>query len=160
MSVPALRCSPMPHDVTLVLCGPDGQPLGVLPPFAVSDQWWPEVSEVVQVARDRYGLDVAVLRLLHGARGPGIGDATYLAQTDQSAVDASSERHGGHPNSVAKCRWARAALPPGDQGRLGRMRDADRYELVASRRPGLGTNVSPPMRHRGWLASARRLGTL
>jgi hypothetical protein len=117
----------MPHDVTLVLCGPDGQPLGVLPPFAVSDQWWPEVSEVVQVARDRYGLDVAVLRLLHGARGPGIGDATYLAQTDQTAVDAADPLEvdlADHPRRAAYARpggpaatvaWARAAVD-----RLGR----------------------------------------
>jgi hypothetical protein len=117
----------MPHDVTLVLIDSDGKPLGALPPFAVSEKWWPEVAEVVEVARERYGAAVQVLRLLHGSGSPSTGAATYLAQTERSAVEAATPvevdltddprraayaRPGGPASTLA---WACAAVE-----RLGR----------------------------------------
>jgi aminoglycoside phosphotransferase (APT) family kinase protein len=118
----------MPHDVTLVLIDTDGKPLGALPPFAVSDQWWPEVAEVVGTARDRYGVQVEVLRLLDGSGAPSTGDATYLAQTGQSAVEAATPVEVDlteHPRRAAYARpggpaatlaWARAAVERLDRG--------------------------------------------
>ena len=52
------------------------RPRGVLPPVTVASPWWPEVEPVVAAVRERFGLDVVVLRLLHGA---GV-DVTYLAE--------------------------------------------------------------------------------
>jgi hypothetical protein len=44
--------------------------------------WWQEVAEIVEGARARHGVDVAVLRLLrgHGEGGTAGGDVTYLAE--------------------------------------------------------------------------------
>ncbi|PZG00845.1 phosphotransferase family protein [Micromonospora deserti] len=72
----------MTRTVTLVLVDAAGASLGALPPFEVSSPWWQEVGPVVDEARRRYGVDVAVLRLLAGtAPRPGVaGAVTYLGQ--------------------------------------------------------------------------------
>lgn len=54
-----------PRLVTLALCLPGGELLGALPPFEVAVPWWQEVGPVVDAARERFGIDVTVLRLLH-----------------------------------------------------------------------------------------------
>jgi hypothetical protein len=51
----------------------------VLPPFTVASPWWPEVEPVVEAVRDRFALEVVVLRLLAGTEFPG-GPVTYLAE--------------------------------------------------------------------------------
>lgn len=68
----------MSRTVSLVLADPAGRLLGTLPPFTVEAPWWQEVAEVVAGA----GIDVTVLRLLHGDRpAPPGGHVTYLAVT-------------------------------------------------------------------------------
>lgn len=74
----------MARDVTLVLCGADGEPLGTTEPFAVEWPWWQDAEAVVAAAADN-GLDVIVLRLLGGTPavlgGPlSGGEVTYLAE--------------------------------------------------------------------------------
>ncbi len=58
--------------------------LGVLPPVDLELPWWPEVRELVAAVRERDGLEITVLRLLHAAsdRVAG-GEVTYLAETDR-----------------------------------------------------------------------------
>jgi hypothetical protein len=69
------------RTVTLVLVDAAGAPLGALPPFDVPSPWWQDVAPVVAEARRRYGVDVAVLRLLGGDDTGTIGGAvTYLGQ--------------------------------------------------------------------------------
>jgi hypothetical protein len=67
--------------VSLILCDATGEILGTLPPFTVDDPWWPEVNPVIAVARERFGTEVIVLRMLdvvsHTYNG---GDVTYLAE--------------------------------------------------------------------------------
>ncbi|MEU9504821.1 aminoglycoside phosphotransferase family protein [Micromonospora sp. NPDC048170] len=71
----------MSRIVTLVLVDATGAPLGALPPFDVASPWWQEVAPVVAEARRRYGVEVAVLRLLTGAGPQATGGAvTYLGQ--------------------------------------------------------------------------------
>lgn len=71
----------MCRTVTLLLVDRTGAPVGQLPPFPVSTPWWPEVDEVVAGVRDRYGLDVTVLRLVHAQRpAPHGGAVSYLAE--------------------------------------------------------------------------------
>ncbi|MEU6073302.1 aminoglycoside phosphotransferase family protein [Micromonospora sp. NPDC047074] len=71
----------MSRLVTLVLVDAAGAPLGALPPFDVPSPWWQEVAPVVAEARRRYGVEVAVLRLLTGeAPQPMGGAVTYLGQ--------------------------------------------------------------------------------
>jgi phosphotransferase family enzyme len=69
-----------PRVVTLVLCRGDGQVLGSLPPFTVDVPWWQEAGPVVRSARERFGVDVTVLRLLEAAEPPAGGPVTYLAE--------------------------------------------------------------------------------
>ncbi|MFI2712117.1 phosphotransferase family protein [Micromonospora sp. NPDC018662] len=80
----------MSRTVTVVLVDAAGRPLGALPPFDVPDPWWQQVASVVDGARHRYGVDVAVLRLLDADRPhPPGGHVRYLAQlTEVSAAVA------------------------------------------------------------------------
>jgi hypothetical protein len=68
--------------ITMVLCAPTGEILGVLPEFEVSLPWWRDTTEPVQDARARFGLDVTILRLLEvdGDRGGAMSAVTVLAQ--------------------------------------------------------------------------------
>jgi len=71
------------RTITLVLVDEAGALLGALPPFDVSVPWWQTVDELVTVPRSRDGIDVQVLRLLHGVAADGRsagGTVTYLAQ--------------------------------------------------------------------------------
>src|SRR5690242_4044460 len=72
------------RTVTLVLVDADGRPLGALPPYDVPEPWWQEVGSIVDGARHRHGVDVAVLRLLTGERPePPGGHVTYLGQATE-----------------------------------------------------------------------------
>jgi Phosphotransferase enzyme family len=114
--------------VTLVLVDAAGRLLGALPAFGVGLPYWPETAEIVDQARTRFGLDVAVLRILATEREvPHGGGVTYLAQTDQAGADARS-RLGPPPIEIdlsphllrapyaepggpaASLRWAQATL--------------------------------------------------
>ena len=63
--------------------------LGRLPPLEVAEVWWNEAASVVTAVRQRYGVDVTVLRLLDTElpAQPG-GAVTLLAEV---------EEHGGLP---------------------------------------------------------------
>ncbi|MFI7513936.1 aminoglycoside phosphotransferase family protein [Micromonospora echinofusca] len=122
----------MSRSVTLVLVYAAGAPLGALPAFDVPSPWWQEVGPVVAEARRRYGVEVAVLRLLTGdAPQPMGGSVTYLAQVDgppaallvPATLDLSADplrapyaEPGGPARSLA---WATAELR-----RLGRPAEA------------------------------------
>ncbi|MFG3710195.1 aminoglycoside phosphotransferase family protein [Micromonospora sp. NPDC047730] len=118
----------MSRTVTLALLDAAGAPLGALPPFDVPSPWWQDVAPVVAEARRRYGVEVAVLRLLTGDAPRAVGGAvTYLGQVSDppatplvpAKVDLSADRlrapyaePGGPARSVA---WA-----TGELRRLGR----------------------------------------
>ncbi|MFG2058610.1 phosphotransferase family protein [Micromonospora sp. NPDC048930] len=71
----------MSRTVTLVLVDPAGRPLGALPPYDVPEPWWQQAGSIVDGARHRHGVDVAVLRLLTADRPePPGGHLTYLAE--------------------------------------------------------------------------------
>lgn len=73
----------MTRTVLLHLLDGQGRPLGGLPPYDVPAPWWQEIGDVVTGARQRYGLDVSVLRMLRADRpGPPGGTVSYLAQLD------------------------------------------------------------------------------
>ena len=61
-----------------------GQVLGLLPPVVLELPWWPEADDLVTAVRERDGIEITVLRLLHTAsdRISG-GEVTYLAETDR-----------------------------------------------------------------------------
>src|SRR5256885_17237635 len=132
--------------VTLALVGPGGEPLGELPPYQVDRPWWQEVWDVVARARDEFGIDVVVLRLLRAElpEPPG-GAVTYLAEydgpppaglrpgfsADWTAPDPRRlpwAKPGGPRASVA---WVRGILGEGGTGGPGATRAP-----ATSRRPG------------------------
>jgi hypothetical protein len=111
------------RTVTLVLLDATGVPLGALPPLDVTLPWWQQVDDVLPAVRSRDGLDVQVLRLLHGDRtGPPGGHVTYLAQVTGSAqvgllpaeVDLSPQpnraAYAEPGGPAASIRWALSAL--------------------------------------------------
>jgi Ser/Thr protein kinase RdoA (MazF antagonist) len=73
-----------PRTARLFLVDPTGVPLGVLPPLPVDVPWWQEVGPVVAAARDRFGVEVVVLRLLR-VEDPGDGRllVSYLAEATE-----------------------------------------------------------------------------
>lgn len=130
--------------MTLILVDDAGEPLGALPPYPVQMPYWPEAWDVVAGARERFGLEVTVLRIL--ATEPGIspgGAVTYLARTSQSpdglltpvAVDLSP-----HPNRAqyaelggpaASLAWARDSLEERGRGPVVRAVQQRTWNLSA-----------------------------
>ena len=82
-----------PRKALLVLTLGDGRVLGHLPPIDVATPWWQDARPIVEAAREAFGLEVVILRLL-GAdlpRPPG-GQVSYLAEVAEPLPDAARER--------------------------------------------------------------------
>jgi hypothetical protein len=106
---------PVSRTVTLVLVDGAGALLGALPPYEVSMPWWQDASEVVVGARERYGVEVSVLRLLAAdSPAPHGGAVAYLVEcpTGRPAqaipIDAARFDLGAHP---LRALWARPGGP-------------------------------------------------
>ena len=56
--------SPPPRAARLVLVAADGAVIGALPATPVATPWWQDIAPVVSAARERWGIEVTVLRLL------------------------------------------------------------------------------------------------
>jgi hypothetical protein len=113
----------MSRVVTLVLVDGAGVPLGALPPFVVPVPWWPEVASVVTGARRRFGVEIAILRLLGAERPvPHGGLVSYLAESageppaaafpvDVDLPDDPRRPDYARPGGpAASLRWAGAVL--------------------------------------------------
>jgi hypothetical protein len=130
----------------LVLVTPSGELLGALPPYPVATPWWQEAEPVVRGARETFGIEIIVLRLLDTEPGPRSGGTvTYLAET---RVEAATEHWDGtldeHPLRQA---WARPGGPD---------RDLAWADSVLAER-GL-TRIAPAEQVRSWnLSSLWRL---
>ncbi len=62
----------------------DGTVIGALPPLRLAMPWWPEAHDVVVAAREHFGVDVVLLRLVEARSDRPFGGAvTYLAETDR-----------------------------------------------------------------------------
>jgi hypothetical protein len=105
----------------LVLVTPTGRLVGRLPAVPVATPWWQDVAPVVRAARDHYGVDVTILRLLDAElKQPHGGRVTYLAEVADpvraqpwiGVLDDQPRRHAfarpGGP--AADLAWARAIL--------------------------------------------------
>ncbi len=66
---------PSPREVTVVI----DAPRGALPAFILASPWWQEAEPVVTEVRERFGLEIVVLRLLDGDV-PFETPVTYLAE--------------------------------------------------------------------------------
>ena len=105
---------PPPRVVTLVLCTSDGEVLGQLPPFEAAEVWWQDAAGVVAGARERYAVDVTVLRLLEaGLPAPPGGPVTLLAEVDEPGALPLTPFRGALDDSPLRLPYAR----PGGPGR-------------------------------------------
>jgi hypothetical protein len=145
-----VRVPPPPRSARLVLVDRDGVVLGALPTVAVETPWWQDTEPVVRAVRERFGLEVVVLRLLDadGAQPAG-GAVTYVAQTGGAPPAELEPWSGELPDHHLRMAWARPGGPAAD------LRWAD--DVLAS----LGiARVEPARQARTWnLSSLWRLPT-
>ena len=101
--------------MTLVLCTADGRVLGQLPPFPAEVVWWPDAASVVAGARERYGAQVTVLRLLHAGlpAQPG-GPVTVLAEVADGTGLPLSPWDGDLPADPLRLPYAEPGGPARD----------------------------------------------
>jgi hypothetical protein len=128
----------MDRVIKLVVVRSDGSPVGVLPAFAVSTPWWPEVAVVVADCRVLHGADVTILRLLeaenYDPRGGMGGTVTYVAELHGPVPASRLPWTGELPDDPLRARWARPGGPAGDLA----WADA---QLIAAGRPRIGSAV-------------------
>jgi phosphotransferase family enzyme len=145
----SLPRTPAARTVRLHLCDRTGEPLRTLPEFAVDTPWWPDVEPVVRTARDRFGVDVFVLRLLTAQTSSDVmgGAVSYLAeQLSAPPTVPAPVVADDHPLRAA---WAR----PGGLAKIVAWADD---ALAAAGRP----RVAPPVQVKTWnLSSILRLPT-
>lgn len=100
--------------MTLVLVDSDGRLVGALPPFEVDVPWWPEAAPVIRGAREHYGAEVTILRLLESERPiPHGGAVTYLAEVAEP-VAAATEWAGSLDDHPLRAPWGRPGGPARD----------------------------------------------
>jgi hypothetical protein len=108
---------------TLVLVTPDGDLVGALPPFPVETPWWQDAEPVVRAARERFGIELVVLRILETERPYPGGAVSYLAEVTASVpaaqvvtgpVAAAQPRHGRLDDHPLRQSWARPGGPDAD----------------------------------------------
>ena len=121
--------------VRLILCSENGAVLGSLPRFTVDSPWWPDVESVVETVRERFDVEVVVLRLLSTRTESPVmgGDVSYLAEVvgdPPTGIEAFGEDAavGDHP---LRAPWAR----PGGVAAAVAWADA---RLAEIRRPRTG----------------------
>ena len=108
---------PPPRIAILVLVTADGSILGALPPLPVATPWWQEAEPVVAAARDAFGLEVTVLRLLSAAAAiPHGGATTYLAEVTPPLPPGTPLEPwtGTLDDDPLRMSWARPAGPAAD----------------------------------------------
>ena len=134
----------MARVVRLILVDDDGAPLGALPDVDIEDPWWPEVGDIVTVARERFGVDLFVLRLVDAQGGEGMtgGLVSYTAEAmgptpplvpaledlpyEEEPRRAPWARPGGIASIVA---WADGALRERGTPRIGPVRQVKTWNL-------------------------------
>ena len=121
-----------------------GAPVGALPDIDIEEPWWPEVSDIVTVARERFGVDLYVLRLVDAQGGKGMADGvvSYTAEVmgptpqllpalgdlpyDEDPRRAPWARPGGIASIVA---WADEALRECGTPRIGPVHQVKTWNL-------------------------------
>jgi hypothetical protein len=83
----------MGRIVTLVLSDAAGALLGVFPALPVPEPWWQEAADIVAAARERFGVEVTVLRRLASEHPhPPGGAVSYLAEVESLSLSPSAAR--------------------------------------------------------------------
>jgi Phosphotransferase enzyme family len=76
-----MKNTPPPRFAEIVLVTPDGNVCGALPPVETATPWWQDGAPVLKAVKDKFGLDIVLLRLLEAElHEPAGGRVTYLAE--------------------------------------------------------------------------------
>ena len=103
------------RTVHVVLVTGDGDLIGGLPPFPVSDPWWPEVTEIVDGVHAGHGVRITVLRVLAADRDvPHGGTVTYLAEAQPPVPAADPTWSGDLADHPRRLSYARPGGPAAD----------------------------------------------
>ena len=112
---------PPPRRAALVLVTPTGEPIGRLPEVPVATRWWPDVQSIVQAVRERYGIEVVILRMLDSELPrPHGGGVTYLAEVSTPIARSPLAAEALGPFDVTldeqplRLRWAKPGGPDAD----------------------------------------------
>src|SRR5947208_2193106 len=119
--------------------------LGSLPRFTVDSPWWPDVEPVVETARERFDVEVVVLRLLSTTTESPVmgGEVSYLAElvgdpptgmgtpgVDTARGDHPLRAPWARPGGVATTiEWADAAIAALGRPRTGPARQIKSWNL-------------------------------
>ncbi|WP_438041744.1 aminoglycoside phosphotransferase family protein [Sorangium sp. So ce128] len=105
-----------PRVVRLVLLTARGELVGALPSYPVATPWWQDARSVVKGARERFGLQVTVLRMLAAELPiPHGGTVTYLAEAEIDAPPPGVEPwRGALDDHPLRQPWARPGGPADD----------------------------------------------
>ena len=108
-----------PRRASLVLVTRDGRVLGRLPEMAVATPWWQEVRPVLEAAREQFGLEAVILRLLKTELPrPQGGGVIYLAEVGEplpaGVIAALEPWTGPLDGQPLRLRWAEPGGPHAD----------------------------------------------
>ena len=108
-----------PRRVSLIVIDGAGEVLGRLPEFPVATPWWQEVRPVVEGARERFGLDIVVLRLFDSELPkPQGGGVMYVVQSQGPLPDGAAAVlepfDGVLVDDAQRLRWAEPGGPGAD----------------------------------------------
>lgn len=108
-----------PRVASLVLVTRDSRVLGRLPAIPIATPWWQETGPVVSAAREHFGLEVIVLRLLATERPrPHGGAVTYLGEVREPLPDPTTigltPWSGVLDEDALRMPWARPGGPDAD----------------------------------------------
>ncbi|AUX28991.1 MULTISPECIES: aminoglycoside phosphotransferase family protein [Sorangium] len=104
-----------PRIVRLVLVTRAGELLGALPPYRVATPWWQETGAVIQGARERFGIEVTVLRILATELpAPHGGGVTYVVEAEAPPPPCVEPWRGALDDHPLRQPWARPGGPSDD----------------------------------------------
>ena len=134
-----MDADPPPRTAELILCTREGSVLGSLPPIEVATPWWQDIEPVVEAARDAYGIEIVVLRMLDSARPrPHGGRVTYLAETEArlppAAADGLVPWPGALDEQPLRPSWA---VPGGPDADVAWAEDVLRQRRIERRGPAV-----------------------
>ena len=138
--------------------GDETHSVGYLRPFEVETPWWQDIGPVVRAARDKFGVDLTVLRLLSVEEERHGGAVDYLVELDGRLGDRLLvPARRDLPDDPLRHRWARPGGPSADvqwaSDRLGGLRKAEQirtwnlssiWRLVATNGRIAWLKVVPP----------------
>ena len=140
---------PPPRRAALVLCTREGVVMGRLPAVPVATPWWSDIEPVGDAAREVFGLEVVVLRMLDTELPrPDGGLVTYLAEVEGLSPEARAQLEPWEPAGGAlddqplRHAYAKPGGPAADLAWAERVLRERRIERIGPARQVRSWNLS------------------